>query len=190
MLNQEALKKLIDEASPYYERRRKWNQSLSIVVGLLGIGLSLGATISGIALPNNPNVAKIAAIFGACATTTQSILFAYPTEKRARTYRVLFAKNENLRTELEVRQQTEEELQKILEEFKSIRVQAALEKAVPRITEDMEEAVPRITGDTEEPSPSSLDNTNGHSPAPNGKAAATGEVSVPSKVSSNPPANF
>jgi hypothetical protein len=133
--NQVELKKLINEASPRYERLRKLNQSLSVGIGLLGIGLSLGATISGIVLKED---ARISAIFGACAATTQAILFAYPTEKRSRTYRVLVAKNENLRAELEVRQQTEEELQKILEEFKSIRVQAALEEGVARKEEPEE----------------------------------------------------
>jgi hypothetical protein len=136
IFNQEALKQLITEASPHYERLRKLNQSLSIGIGLLGIALSLGATISGIVLKED---ARIAAIFGACAATTQAILFAYPTDKRSRTYRVLVAKNENLRTELEIRQQTEEELQKILAEFKAIRVQAALEEAVAGKMEKMEE---------------------------------------------------
>ena len=168
MFNQEALKKLIDEASPQYKQRKKWNQSISIVVGLLGIGLSLGATISGILVKDD---SRIAAIFGACAATTQAILFAYPTEKRSRTYRVLFAKNENLRAELEVRQQTEEELQKILEEFKSIRVQAALEEAVPRKTEN-----------TEEFSTDSPNDIDGQSSAPHGEAAPTAEPKVHERV--------
>jgi hypothetical protein len=129
--DREALKKLISQASPYYEQRRKLNQSLSVGIGLLGISLSLGATISGTITQD----AKISAIFGACAATTQAILFAYPVEKRSGIYRILFARNENLRTELEVRQQTEEELQEILEEFKSLRVQAALEEVVQRKTE-------------------------------------------------------
>jgi hypothetical protein len=130
--DQVMLKELITKASPRYEQLRKLNQSLSVGIGLLGIGLSLGATISGIIITQD---SRIAAIFGACAATTQAILFAYPTERRARTYRVLVAKNENLRADLEVKQQTEEELQKILEEFKSIRVQAALEEATARKTE-------------------------------------------------------
>lgn len=145
MFDQEALKKLITEASPQYDQRKKWNQSISIIVGLLGIGFSLGATVSGILIKDD---SRIAAIFGACAATTQAILFAYPTERRARTYRILGAKNENLKIELEVRQQTEEELQKILEEFKSIRVQAALEEAVPRKTQDTEEFSPPSDNDT------------------------------------------
>jgi len=149
MFDQEALKKLINEASPHYEKLRKLNQSLSVGLGLLGIGLSLGATISGIIITQD---SRIAAIFGACAATTQAILFAYPTDKRSRTYRVLVAKNENLRAELEVRQQTEEELQKILEEFKSIRVQAALEEAVPRQMENTEEVLDDLPKDLSESS--------------------------------------
>lgn len=163
--NQEALKKLIGEASPRYEHLRKLNQSLGVGIGLLGIILSLGATISGIIFKDD---AKIAAIFGACAATTQSLLFAYPTERRSRIYRVLVAKNENLQAELEVKQQTEEELQKILEEFKSIRVQAALEEAVPRKTEKTEEV---LTDPPEEPSKTS--------PALNGNTASAGERTVP-----------
>jgi hypothetical protein len=163
--NQEALKKLINETSPRYERLRKLNQSLSVGIGLLGIGLSLGATISGITLKED---ARIAAIFGACAATTQAILFAYPTERRSRTYRILVAKNENLRAELEVRQQTEEELQKILEEFKSIRIQAALEEAVPRKTEETEELL------TSSPSESS-----GSPPVSNGNTASAVERAIP-----------
>ncbi len=169
--NQAELKKLINEASPHYEQLRKLNQSLGVGIGLLGIVLSLGATISGIIFKDD---AKIAAIFGACAATTQALLFAYPTERRSRTYRVLVAKNENLRTELEVRQQTEEELQKILDEFKSIRVQAALEEAVPRKTEETEELL------TSSPTDSS-----GSPSASNGNAASAVERAAPEMVNTN-----
>lgn len=136
-IDQEVLKELVCKTSPYYEERRNLNQSLSIRIGLLGIGLSLGATIAGIVTDN----AKISAIFGACAATAQAILFAYPVEKKAGVYRVLYTRNENLRIDLEVRQQTEAELQAILEEFKSLRLQAALEEAMFRRTE------PRSTPD-------------------------------------------
>ena len=134
--DREKLSQSIREASSRYDKLKKLNQSLSIGIGLLGIGLSLGATISGIIFPDK---SKTAAIFGACAATTQAILFAYPTDKRSRVYRTLFAKNENLRTELEVRPQTDQELQAILDEFKSIRVQAASEEATPKKSENSQE---------------------------------------------------
>lgn len=139
MFDREALKKMIQEASPKYKKRKKLNQFLSNGIGLLGILLSLGATISGILNKEN---ATWSAIFGACAATTQAILFAYPVDKRSRVYSLLLARNENLRTELEVRQQTDEELQKILEEFKSIRVEAAREEAVLKKPEEAQEPSP------------------------------------------------
>ncbi len=139
--DRETLSQLIHEASSRYDKLRKLNQSLSFGIGLLGISLSLGATISGIIIAKD---SRIAAIFGACAATTQAILFAYPTDKRSRAYRALLAKNENLRTELEVRQQTDEELQAILEEFKSIRVQAAFEEATTRKSENLQESESEI----------------------------------------------
>jgi hypothetical protein len=136
IFDREKLSQSIRKASTRYDKLKRLNQSLSIGIGLFGISLSLGATISGIIFPDN---SKIAAIFGACAATTQAILFAYPTDKRSRVYRTLFARNENLRTELEVRPQTDQELQAILDEFKSIRVQAASEEAIPKKSENPQE---------------------------------------------------
>ncbi len=122
--DREKLKKLIQGTTPYYENRRKINQTLSIGIGLLGIALSLGATLSGLVTEN----AKVAAAFGAGAATIQAILFAYPVDRRAGVYRVLAARNKNLWVELEVNQPTETELQNILEEFKTIQLQAAMEE--------------------------------------------------------------
>jgi hypothetical protein len=118
------LQEKIANLTPYYEGRRKLNQFLGIGIGLLGIGLSLGATITGIVTDN----AKIAAIFGACAATTQALLFAYPVDKRAAAYRVIAAKNNNLSIDLEIKKHTEEQLQSLLEEFKAIRLEAAIEE--------------------------------------------------------------
>ena len=134
IFDRQKLSQLIHEASYQYNRRKKLNQSLGMGIGLLGISLSLGATISGIV-----STKEVSAIFGACAATTQAILFAYPTDKRSRAYRTLLAKNENLQAELEVRPQTDKELKAILDEFKSIRVQAALEEAVAKKSENPQE---------------------------------------------------
>jgi hypothetical protein len=140
--DREKLEQLILRDSSRYNKLKKLNQSLNIGISLLGIGLSLGATISGILNKD----ARIAAIFGACAATTQAILFAYPTDKRARAYRSLLARNENLQAELEVRPQTEQELQKILDEFKMIRVQASLEESMFKRSENLEE-MPSLNSD-------------------------------------------
>ena len=126
-LNREKLKKLINDTTPYYERRRAINQALSIGVGLLGITLSLGATVAGIITED----ARISAALGAGAATTQAILFAYPVDKRAGTYRVLTARNKNLWIELEVNKPTEIELRQILTEFQAIQLQAAMEESSP-----------------------------------------------------------
>ncbi len=127
------LKKLIDDCTLHYTGKQKLNQFLSIGIGLLGIGLSLGATIAGIAIDN----ARIAAIFGACAATTQGLLFAYPVDKRAAAYRVIAAKNKNLSIDLEVKNQTDEQLQNLIEEFKAIRLEAAIEESRVSDIEDI-----------------------------------------------------
>lgn len=51
-----------------------------------------------------------------------------------------------------MRQQTDEELQKILEEFKSIRVEAAREEAVPGKLEEVKEPSPETLSGTSEAS--------------------------------------
>jgi hypothetical protein len=119
------LRELIDEAAPQYENRKRLNQALGISIGLLGISLSLGATISGI-WSKDP---RIAAAFSACAATTQAILFAYPVEKRAAAYRVIAAKNKNLAVDLELKQLDAEQFDSLVERFKEIRLEAALEEA-------------------------------------------------------------
>lgn len=157
--DREKLKELIQEASLKYKNLSRLNQFLSLGVGLLGISLSLGATISGVMTQDS----RIAAIFGACAATSQAILFAYPVEKRAAIYRILTAKNSNLEDELEIWQQTDAELRRILEEFKSIRLEAALEEASPG---KVEEAVEKLSHD-------SLNSKTGQAPSsPNSETAA------------------
>ncbi|MGI0495527.1 hypothetical protein ACN4EG_27435 [Alkalinema pantanalense CENA528] len=133
-IDRDKLYHLIQETSAQYEYLKKLNQSLSTGIGLLGIALSLGATVSGIIIKD----ARIAAIFGACAATTQAILFAYPTDRRASAYRILSAKNESLRIELEVKQQTSESLEKILCDFQFIKAQAALEETTSKKPDDSE----------------------------------------------------
>ena len=127
------LKKIIDDSTLHYSDKQKLNQFLSIGIGLLGIGLSLGATIAGVATDN----ARIAAVFGACAATTQGLLFAYPVDKRAAAYRILSARNRNLSIDLEVKEQTDEQLQNLIEEFKAIRLEAAIEESKISDIEDV-----------------------------------------------------
>ena len=126
---QDTKNKLIQEigsSTPEYENLKKLNRNLSIRLGLLGIGLSLGATISGIFFIRD---ARIAATFGACATAVQGILFAYPVDKRAAVYRLAVNKLNNLLSDLEVKNEhTDVEIQALLEEFKAIRLEAALEE--------------------------------------------------------------
>lgn len=116
----------IDSCTPEYEDLKKLNRNLSIRLGLLGIALSLGATISGIFFIRD---ARIAATFGACATAVQGVLFAYPVDKRAAVYRLAVNKLKNLLSDLEVKNNhTDMEIQTLLEEFKAIRLEAALEE--------------------------------------------------------------
>lgn len=131
-IDQGKLHQAIQEASTQFNQLKKLNQYLSTSIGLFGVALRLGATVSGIVAKD----ARIAAIFGACSATTQAILFAYPTDRRASAYRILFTKNENLRIDLEVRQQTNQSLEKILNEFQFIKAQAALEEATTKKPEN------------------------------------------------------
>jgi anthranilate/para-aminobenzoate synthase component II len=127
------LQELVKQSTTDYEELRKLNQWLGIGLGLLGIALSLGGTVSGILLPKD---ARISAIFGAGAAATQAILFAYPVDKRARVYRVLTAKNKNIAVDLEFSSQSAEQLQKTLQEFKLIRMEAAKEESSSVNSED------------------------------------------------------
>lgn len=116
----------VNTSIPRYEKLKNLNRNLSVRLGVLSIVLSLGATISGIFYIEN---ARIAATFGACATAIQGVLFAYPVDKRARVYRLTVDKLNNLVSDLEVKNnRTDEELQRLLEEFKAIRLEAALEE--------------------------------------------------------------
>lgn len=132
------LQEMVEQSTTSYNNLRKLNQKLGIGLGLLGIALSLGATISGILLIKD---ARISAIFGACAAATQAILFAYPVDKRAGVYRVLAARNQNIAVNLEFLPQSEEQLQEMVQEFKLIRLDAAKEEASPA---NLEEAVKKL----------------------------------------------
>lgn len=118
------LEKHLNSSIHEYDRLKRLNQRLGIGLGLLGILLSLGASVSGVF-----GVAKIAAIFGACASTTQAILFAYPLDKRAAAYRVFSTRTKNLSIDLELREDTQHQLHQLLEEFKAVRLEAASEEA-------------------------------------------------------------
>jgi hypothetical protein len=119
------LKKQIETLIRYCEQRRDLNQRLNIGIGLAGIILGLGATVSGILFDND---ARIAAIFGAGSATTQAILFAYPVNKRERIHRVAVAKLQNLLSDLEIKAEIDtEEIAILLAELKDIRLKALLE---------------------------------------------------------------
>lgn len=132
------LKKRLEEATVQYENCKKLNQAIGITIGLLGISLSLGATVAGI-WSTNP---KLAAAFSACAATTQAILFAYPVDKRAAAYRVISAKNKNLAVDLEFKSPTEDQFQALVDKFKEIRLEAALEEAKPARSENRSASEP------------------------------------------------
>ncbi len=133
LLDIKQLQKIVERSTTDYEDLRKLNQRLGIGIGLLGIALSLGSTVSGILRPND---ARISAIFGAGAAATQAILFAYPVDKRARVYRILTARNKNIAVDLEFNPQSSEQLQKTLQEFKLIRMEAAKEESSSVYSED------------------------------------------------------
>jgi hypothetical protein len=131
----EKLKQQIQPLITHCEHRRNLNQYLNIGIGLAGILLGLGATVAGTISEN----AKIAAIFGAASATTQSILFAYPVGKRERIHRTAVAQLENLLSDLEIRSDIDTEaLEKLLAEFKEIRLKALLEDEVNSRSEESE----------------------------------------------------
>lgn len=132
-IDQVTLKKLVQSEIPVYEKKRQLNQFLGLGVGLLGIALGLGATVAGIVKSDD---ARIAAIFGACAATTQAILFAFPVDKRAAVYRILATKSKNLDLELQIQELPQERLHEILEALKAISLEAALEEASPGKVEE------------------------------------------------------
>lgn len=117
------LEKWVQDSVQELDRLKFLNRRLGIGLGLLGILLGLGATVSGLF-----DEAKVAAIFGACASTTQAILFAYPVDKRAAAYRILAARTRNLLIDLELRDNAPEQLQQLVEELKTIRLEAAAEE--------------------------------------------------------------
>jgi hypothetical protein len=122
---QEKLKAQIMPLIQHCKGRRTLNQSLNVGIGLAGILLGLGATVAGTLSDNN---ARIAAIFGASSATTQAILFAYPVGKRERIHRKAIADLENLLSDLEIRSDIDQNtLERLLERFKEIRLNALLE---------------------------------------------------------------
>lgn len=136
-MNQDPIDKLkqqIEILIRYCEHRRDLNQLLNLGIGLAGILLGLGATVTGIVYPEN---ARIAAIFGAGSATTQAILFAYPVNKRERIHRLAVAKLQNLLSDLEIQSDIDaKEIEVILSEFKDIRLKALLEDTVDSNPED------------------------------------------------------
>jgi hypothetical protein len=120
---QEQLKELVGDATDEYQSLKNLNQRIGLSLGIGSILLSLGATISGIT-----NNSQIAAMLAAVAATTQSVLFAYPVDRRAVFYRGIRAKNKNLYTDLEINTYEDEKLDEFLQEFKTIRIEAALEE--------------------------------------------------------------
>lgn len=120
---QQELKKMIDQWTVKYEELKNLNRNLGIGLGISAIILSLGATVSGIY-----GNAKLASVFGALATTIQSIIFAYPLEKRSGFYRVIAAKNMKLSSKLSLMDYTDEDLKDVLIGFNTLRIQAAIEE--------------------------------------------------------------
>lgn len=121
----EKLKAQITMLIQHCKSKQKLNQSLNMSISLAGILLGLGATVAGTLSDNN---ARIAAIFGASSATTQAILFAYPVGKRERIHRRAIANLENLLSDLEIRNDVDQAaLERLLEKFKEIRLNALLE---------------------------------------------------------------
>lgn len=126
----EKLKAQIADLIRYCKNRQLLNQSLNLGISLAGILLGLGASVAGTLSNNN---AKIAAVLGAGSATTQGILFAYPVSKRERIHRKAVARLENLLSDLEIRADIDAKaLEKLLEDFKEIRLVALLEDELSR----------------------------------------------------------
>lgn len=140
MVTQSASEKLrvqINELVQHCKNRQLLNQYLNMGIGLVGILLGLGATVSGIISDN----AKVAAIFGAGSATTQGILFAYPVGRRERIHRKAVAKLENLLSDLDIHPDMDTAaLEKLLAEFKEIRLNALLEDETHN---ELEESTPQ-----------------------------------------------
>lgn len=123
-ITQQQLQKVIEEFTPKYQKLHKYNRNTSLVLGVSGIVLSLGAAISGILIPDN---AKAAAVFAACALAVQAALLGYPVDRWAAFYRAIAAKNMNLLDDLKLNY-SEQELRDTLEKFKAIRLEAAVDE--------------------------------------------------------------
>lgn len=129
------LKKQIEPLIQYCEQRRDLNQRLNIGIGLAGIVLGLGATVTGVVFKDD---ARIAAIFGAGSATTQAVLFAYPVNKRERIHREAVAKLQNLLTDLDIKTDIDAKaVEMLLEEFKDIRLKALLEDSIDDSSEEV-----------------------------------------------------
>lgn len=120
-INVDNLKNILKRQIIDYQKKKRGNQSKGIILGIGGIILSLGATVSGIL--GRP---EIAAISAAIAASTQATLYSFPVDKRSSRYRLLRIKVSNLIDELEVTDNpTQEQLHNILDELKIIKLEAS-----------------------------------------------------------------
>jgi hypothetical protein len=137
---QKSVQSLVEEWTAKYEWLKNFNMGLGLSLGISGILLSFGATLAGIV--GTAEAAKVAACLAPASATVQSALLAYPVDKRARFYRILAAKNMNLSTDLKFNQYTDQQLKEILEEFKSIQLEAATREPQNDVRKTPEDAQP------------------------------------------------
>ncbi|PSB17791.1 hypothetical protein C7B61_12865 [filamentous cyanobacterium CCP1] len=123
LLEQE-VEALVDE----HKGLKKLNQRIGLSLGISGIVFSFLATVAGIV--GTADAAKVAAGFAAASSALQGALFAYPVEKRSSFYRILEAKGKNLASNLKFQQSSQtadQYLEKLLEQLKALRLEAAIE---------------------------------------------------------------
>lgn len=125
---QKELAQDVDTFIKQYEFQVNFNRGVGIVLNVLGIGFSLCVTIAGI----NKN-AHLAAALGAGSAAIQSILSAFPLEKRVLFYRSMIAEGKNLYDDLTSELATNEP-KVVFEKFKSLRTKTLTQEPLHNIS--------------------------------------------------------
>jgi hypothetical protein len=97
------------------EALRKLNSTYSIGLGLLAIALSVGVVIAGWL-----DHGKLAALLGALLTVILGAQRIFPVGQRADFYRILVSTTDGLLTETQFRCTSAEQLEKLVDDFKTV----------------------------------------------------------------------
>ena len=115
----------VDEAMVKAEKKRLINSVVYTVLVLAGIGLSVGAAVSGFL-----DVAKVAGILAVVAAASVSVESAFKFGEKRDFFRIVSNEYQNLKVALEFRVNNEQDFQLIVDKFQI--VNATLAKSMPR----------------------------------------------------------